>query len=169
MTPFRREFHLTGTMADLPSIGEFIEEVCAQANIAQAARFDVLMAVDEACSNVFEHAYGCSAGDVYLSFETRGKDVVISVHDHGRAFNPDGVPAPDMSLALEERPIGGLGLHLMRRLMDKVTFAFSPEHGNTLIMEKYQVAPGDNEPRSSGHGLTRSRRGKAARPTHGSD
>jgi serine/threonine-protein kinase RsbW len=140
MTSFRREFQLVGTMADLPRIGEFIEGACEQAGIAPAARFDVLMAVDEACSNVFEHAYSCRTGEVHLSFETRDGDLLIAVRDRGRAFNPAGVPAPDMGLPLEERPIGGLGLHLMRRLMDDVTFSFSPEHGNLLVMAKRGVA-----------------------------
>ncbi|MDQ1301263.1 MAG: hypothetical protein QG637_1184 [Chloroflexota bacterium] len=141
MTSFRRELRLIGTMADLPRIGEFIEAACAQANIDPAARFDILMAVDEACSNVFEHAYCCQAGAVALSFETRDGDLVIIVRDHGQAFNPAGVPAPDMRLSLEERPIGGLGLHLMRRLMDDVSFSFSPEQGNGLVMTKRGVAP----------------------------
>ncbi len=143
MTPFRRELHLVGTMADLSRIGEFIEEACDQASVEPAARFDILMAVDEACSNVFEHAYGGLTGEVDLSFETRDGDLVITVHDHGGAFNPEGVPTPNMHLPLEERPIGGLGLHLMRRLMDDVTFSFSPEHGNILVMAKHGVAPGD--------------------------
>ena len=143
MTSFRRELHLVGTMADLARIGAFIEEACAQAHIDPAARFDLMMAVDEACSNIFEHAYNGLAGEVTLRFETRGRDVVITVRDHGRAFDPDGVPPPDMALPLEERPIGGLGLHLMRQLMDDISFTFSPEHGNILVMAKHGVAPVD--------------------------
>jgi serine/threonine-protein kinase RsbW len=140
MTSFRRELQLVGTLADLPRIGEFIEGACEQADIDPAARFDILMAVDEACSNVFEHAYCCLTGEVNLSFETRDGDLVITMRDRGRAFNPEGVPTPDMGLPLEERPIGGLGLHLMRRLMDDVTFSFSPEYGNILVMAKRGVA-----------------------------
>jgi anti-sigma regulatory factor (Ser/Thr protein kinase) len=143
MTPFQRDFSLVGTVADLRAIGEFVEEACCQADVDPGARFDLQMAVDEACCNIFEHAYGGSEGKLNLRFETRGKDVVITVHDHGRAFDPGAVPAPDTNKPLEERPVGGLGLHLMRRLMDKVLFAFSPESGNTLVMEKHRVVPGE--------------------------
>jgi len=150
VTSFRRELQLVGTLADLPRIGEFIEGACQQAGVAPAVRFDVLMAVDEACSNVFEHAYCCLAGEVRLSFETHDGDLVITVRDRGRAFDPEAVPAPDMGLPLAERPIGGLGLHLMRRLMDDVTFSFSPEHGNTLVMAKRGVVlAGTPTPRSA--------------------
>lgn len=141
MTPFRREFNLVGTMADLARIGAFIEDACAAANIDPAARFDIQMAVDEACSNIFEHAYGGAAGAIDLRVETQGRDLVITVHDCGCAFDPDCVPTPQVHLPLEERPIGGLGLHLMRRLMDEVSFAFSPEQGNTLVMTKHGVVP----------------------------
>jgi serine/threonine-protein kinase RsbW len=127
-------------MADLPRIGEFVEDSCVQIGIDPAARFDVLMAVDEACSNIFEHAYGGLTGEVNLCCETRGKDLIITVRDHGRAFNPAHVPTPDMNLPLKDRPIGGLGLHLMRQLMDRVCFDFSPQDGNTLVMEKHAVA-----------------------------
>jgi anti-sigma regulatory factor (Ser/Thr protein kinase) len=141
MTQFRRDLVLVGTNSELPRISRFIEEACDGANVDSAARFDLQMAVDEACCNVFEHAYNGSAGEIDLRFETRGRDVVITLHDHGRAFNPEGIPPPDTSQPLEERPVGGLGLHLMRKLMDKVFFAFSPERGNTLVMEKHKVVP----------------------------
>jgi anti-sigma regulatory factor (Ser/Thr protein kinase) len=149
MTQFRRELVLVGTKSELPRISRFVEEACDGANVDSAARFDLQMAVDEACCNVFEHAYGGSAGEIDLRFETRGRDVVITLHDQGRAFNPEGIPPPDTSRPLEERPVGGLGLHLMRKLMDKVFFAFSLERGNTLVMEKHKVVPGDPKKGSS--------------------
>ena len=149
MTQFRRDLVLVGTKSELPRISRFVEEACDGANVDPATRFDLQMAVDEACCNVFEHAYSGSAGEIDLRFETRGQDVVITLHDHGRAFNPEVVPPPDTTSPLEERPVGGLGLHLMRKLMDKVCFAFSPERGNTLVMERHKVVPGDPKKRSS--------------------
>jgi serine/threonine-protein kinase RsbW len=150
MTPFRRELTVVGTKKELPRIGRFVEEACVGANIAPAARFDLQMAVDEACCNVFEHAYGGSAGEIELRFETRGQDAVITLHDRGRAFNPESVLPPDTSRPLEERPVGGLGLHLIRTLMDQISFNFSPDDGNTLVMEKYGVVPAGSEKGPSG-------------------
>ena len=141
MTPFRREFSVVGTVADLPRISEFVEEACALAKVESKARFSVLMAVDEACSNVFEHAYRGREGALKLSFETRGRDLVVTVRDQGQAFKPEQVPVPNLNLPLEERPIGGLGLHLMSKLMDRVFFVFSPDDGNILVMEKHGVVP----------------------------
>ncbi len=142
MSAFRRELHLVGTLADLARIGAFIEEACGQAHVDPTAQFDVVMAVDEACSNIFEHAYGGTAGQVDLYFETRDRDLIITVHDCGRPFDPASVSMPDLSLPLAERPIGGLGLHLMRQLMDHVSFVFSPGQGNTVVMTKRGVVLG---------------------------
>ena len=139
MTPFRRDLSVVGTMADLPRICEFIEEACDHAAISPTARFDVLLAVDEACCNVFEHAYAGAIGELKLRFETYGTDLIITVRDHGRAFDPAAVPLAEIHQPLESRPIGGLGLYLIRQLMDKVAFEFSPDQGNTLVMEKRGV------------------------------
>ena len=66
-------------------------------------------------------------------------DVTITIHDQGRAFDPTSVPEPDLCCPLEERPLGGLGLHLMQKLMDEVRFTFSPEEGNTIVMVKRRI------------------------------
>ena len=70
-----------------------------------------------------------------LTFETRGPDVVITLRDHGRLFAPEEVLAPDMSVPLTKRRVGGLGMHLMYQLMDEVQFDFT-EDSNTLVMVK---------------------------------
>ena len=82
---------------------------------------------------MIEHAYGGKGGDLNITFEAREHDVVLTVRDHGRSFAPEKVVAPDMSLPLTQRRIGGLGLHLMYQLMDEVQFDFA-EGSNTLLM-----------------------------------
>jgi serine/threonine-protein kinase RsbW len=96
------------------------------------------MAVDEACSNIIEHAYDPDRhGDIKLSccIQAEG-DLVISIHDAGRPFDPTLVPEPPMGSDWENLPEGGLGLYFMRRLMDQVTFHFDEQNGNTLTMLK---------------------------------
>ena len=56
---------------------------------------------------MIEHAYGGKGGDLALTFEARGPDVVITLRDHGRLFAPEKVLAPDMSVPLTKRRIGG--------------------------------------------------------------
>jgi anti-sigma regulatory factor (Ser/Thr protein kinase) len=136
-----RELTVPGFLADLGRIADFIETVCAEANVPPEARFDLQLAVEEACSNVIEHAYGNQGGELRIRFETRRDDVIITLHDRGRPFDPHSVPAPELAAPLDERPIGGLGLFMMRKLMDSVRFSFSLTDGNTLVMTKRRVAP----------------------------
>jgi serine/threonine-protein kinase RsbW len=91
--------------------------------------------------NVIEHAYAGEGGEFTVCIEVCGPDVEITVTDHGRPFDPKGVPLPDLSLPLEERPIGGLGIFLMQHLMDDVEFMFSAK-GNRLKMVKRGVRSG---------------------------
>ena len=76
------------------------------------------------------------AGEIELSCRIENDQVIVTLHDHGKPFNPDTVPPPKMAETIEEVTIGGLGLYLMRKLMDEVRFEFDPREGNTLTMIK---------------------------------
>jgi serine/threonine-protein kinase RsbW len=115
---------------------------CVRAS-AQAAGFDdqvlyqIELAVDEACANIVQHAYeGVEPGDMEVSCCLDGPNFVIQIRDWGKSFKPDQVPEPDVCAPLEERTLGGLGLFLIKHVMDHVQFTFDPEGGNTLIMLK---------------------------------
>ncbi len=133
-------------MIDLPAIAAFIESSLKQAGVDPSAQFDLELAVEEACTNVIEHAYEGRGGELEVCFETRDADVCVTVRDWGRPFDPNHVARPDVSQPLEERQVGGLGLYLMEMLMDEVKFSFNRD-GNTLVMVKRDVVlpPGRNQ------------------------
>jgi len=127
-----------GKVECLAQIADFVGSVARDAGWNDKQIYHVQMAVDEACSNIIEHAYGPGIqGDIELSccVEAQG-DLVISIHDDGRPFDPTVVPDPPLGSDLENLPEGGLGMYFMRKLMDQVTFRFDKKGGNTLIMVK---------------------------------
>jgi serine/threonine-protein kinase RsbW len=140
MSPLNRELVVSGTTADLPAIFAFVEESCDAAGLDPALHFDLQLAVEEACCNVIEHAYGGKGGEFSVAFAACGPDVAITLRDHGRPFAPEQVAPPDLNAPLAKRRLGGFGLHLMYRLMDSVRFTFT-EAGNTLVMIKRGVVP----------------------------
>lgn len=147
MTFFRSALIQDVNNEALPGILAFVEDACQQANVEPCLLFDLQLATEEACSNVIEHAYQGQGGALGIRFETHDGDVRITLHDHGRPFDPDAIKPPDTALPLRRRPVGGLGLHLMYRLMDDVRFSFGPE-GNTLVMVKRNaLAPAPAMPR----------------------
>lgn len=136
VTP-KLELCVSTKMENLTVIGDFVASVAKEFGLDDDVTFAVQMAVDEACANVMEHAYcGKSNGMVRLTCQILDDDLVVTIHDHGRAFDPQTVPRPDITAPLEKRGEGALGLYLMEKLMDSVEFQFDAVQGNTLIMKK---------------------------------
>jgi serine/threonine-protein kinase RsbW len=146
MTPTVSERVFPGRAADLSTVLDFINDACENAHVDPNTCMDLQLATEEACANVITHAYAGGGGEFCVRFEARGADAVITIHDRGRAFDPASVPPPNFDRPLEERPLGGLGLHLMHQLMDEVNFTFSSETGNTLVMVKRGIiAPAEDQ------------------------
>lgn len=120
----------------LAKIRDFVATACCDLGLAQDAIYDLQLAVDEACANVIKHAYGGRGGKIKVTVKAVGDAVQVIIRDWGSAFDPQAVAIPDVTAPLEDRPLGGLGLFLMRRMMDRVHFQFDQEQGNTLTMTK---------------------------------
>jgi anti-sigma regulatory factor (Ser/Thr protein kinase) len=124
----------------LATIADFIAETGHDAGYDQDMIFHVQMAVDEACSNVIEHAYqGQNKGDITLSCDCQNQEWAIAIFDTGRSFDPNSVPEPNLDASLDDIKTGGLGLYFMRQLMDEVEFTFDEKTGNKLRMVKREV------------------------------
>jgi len=102
----------------------------------EADVFEVQTAVDEACTNIMKYAYSEQGGIIIITCELQDNDFVVTIRDKGKPFDPDSVPQPDLGTDLDRRKIGGLGIYLMRKLMDDVSYSFDAEKGNTLVMRK---------------------------------
>ena len=116
--------------------------------MAQVAGFDgaqadqLALAVDEASTNVIEHAYrGAPDRRIELRFHERGDELQVEVVDDGEAVDPRAVPQVDLRRYASERRTGGLGMHLMGRIMDTVTFRRTAR-GNVCCMVKRKPAAG---------------------------
>ena len=120
----------------LATIRNFVASVGRDLGLGQEVIYDLQLAVDEACANVIKHAYGGQGGRLKVTVEPVGDTIQVIIRDWGCAFDPQAVPIPDVSAPLEDRPLGGLGLFLMRQMMDRVDFEFDQDQGNTLTMTK---------------------------------
>jgi serine/threonine-protein kinase RsbW len=121
----------------LAAIGQFIAAATEQAGFDACTAYQIQLAVDEACSNIIEHAYGGEGADVIeCTYRIRREEFIVVLRDYGRPFEPETVPKPNLSANIEERPGGGLGLYLIRQIMDEVNFDFESGAGNVLTMVK---------------------------------
>ncbi|HUL79049.1 MAG TPA: ATP-binding protein [Vicinamibacteria bacterium] len=127
----------------VPSRTEFLAAIRdVTRRMAETAGFDaaqadqLALAVDEASTNVIEHAYrGAADRRIELRFHDRGGELRVEVADDGQAVDPREIPEVDLRRYASERRTGGLGMHLMGRIMDSVTFR-RDGGGNVCCMVK---------------------------------
>ncbi|MEJ2303255.1 MAG: ATP-binding protein [Anaerolineales bacterium] len=123
----------------LEKISQFVVQAARDAGFDESAVYAVELAVDEACSNIIEHAYaGEDEGDIQCSCQIANNDLKIVLRDNGRPFDPDSILEPNFGAPIEELQPRGAGLFLMRKLMDEVKFEFAADSGNVLTMVKHR-------------------------------
>ena len=106
-------------------VGEVLAFVAAEAELAglpadKATHLE--LAVEEAVVNVCHYAFPAGDGELVVSVTGDGGAVTVELQDAGVAFDPLALDAPDTTLPIEQRQIGGLGVHLIRKLMDEVSY-----------------------------------------------
>ena len=132
------EFRLKNDLAEIQLLAEAVEFFWEEQGLPQKALFQVNLALDELLTNTI--SYGYPEGGQYellvrLTLEEE-KDLIIEIRDDGFPFNPLERDEPDISQDIEERPIGGLGIHLVRKMMDEIEYRWEDDH-NVLVMRKH--------------------------------
>jgi anti-sigma regulatory factor (Ser/Thr protein kinase) len=134
---FEANFH------NLDEIRDFVGEAARQAGFSEKEIYSIQLAADEASTNIIEHAYAeIKNGKIEIDCSITGGELKIVMRDNGKSFDPSSVPEPNVKAELSERKIGGLGMYLMRKLMDDVVYESFPNAGNTLTMIKRKGAAG---------------------------
>lgn len=120
----------------LDEIREVVAETARDNGFSEKVIYSLQLAADEAASNIIEHAYeGITNATLRLTCDMAGSEIVITMLDNGKPFDPTSVKEPNLKADLSERQIGGLGLYLMRKLMDTVRYEVTKK-GNLLTMTK---------------------------------
>jgi anti-sigma regulatory factor (Ser/Thr protein kinase) len=121
----------------LDEIREFVGDIARSGGFSDKDVYNIQLATDEAASNIIEHAYEkISDGILELSCGMQDDAIKITLIDRGESFDPSEVPLPDLKADLSDRKIGGLGIFLMRKLMDEVHYEPKPDKSNVLTMIK---------------------------------
>lgn len=127
---------LFADLSQLAAIRRFVVQTGRDLGLDDDTVYDLLLAVDEGCTNIVRHAYAGLGGEVEIRIELVEGGVRASLRDWGAEFDPGAAPRPDVTAPLESRAQGGMGLFLMQEVMDSVSFQFEGDKGNTLVMEK---------------------------------
>ncbi|MCE2503325.1 MAG: ATP-binding protein [Chlorobi bacterium] len=111
-------------LSELHKVNETLEQLGKKWGLETPVLMSLNLCVEEALTNVIRYAYTEEAKyQINITFEHGPQEVGIIVEDEGKAFNPlEEVMEPDVSAQIENRPIGGLGVFLIRQFMDEVTY-----------------------------------------------
>ena len=127
---------LPADVREIERLNQLVRRFGELHEIPSRALYAVNLALDEVVTNVVLYGFENSTGqEVAVRVETTGDDLRSEVVDGGREFNPLDAPLPDLTAALEERALGGLGIHLVRSLMDRVEYR-RENAKNVLTMRK---------------------------------
>ncbi|MBK7598874.1 MAG: ATP-binding protein [Acidobacteria bacterium] len=122
---------------NLALIRDFVTSVGKQARMSDVDIANLELAVDEACANVIEHAYGHDrTKEVTIRAIFDESEMRISVIDSGKGFDPSQVQSETLDQLINERKSGGLGMRLIKTLMDDVRYEIVPGQKNELHMTK---------------------------------
>jgi anti-sigma regulatory factor (Ser/Thr protein kinase) len=127
---------LRSDRTELRRLGELAERFGADHHLSDDDVMAINLVLDEVVTNVIEHGYADSGGHkIHVSLALDGAALTIRVEDEGRAFDPTRAPPPDLDRPLEERQVGGLGIHIVRSVMDAVDYE-RRDGKNVLTMRK---------------------------------
>jgi len=121
---------------DLAEMRRFVEEVAAAGTGEPDAVADMLLAMNEATTNLVQHGYRGKPGIIEIEVGYEGEALVVCVRDWSPPFDPVRVPDRDLTVPLEERPPGGLGITMMRQLTDELIYHHGPDGANELMLIK---------------------------------
>lgn len=122
---------------NLALIREFVTTVGQQAGMSETEIGKIELAVDEACANVIEHAYGHDASkEVTVRANVDDNSITFEIVDTGKGFDPGAVAQEDLEKLIQQRKDGGLGMRLIKKLMDEVQYEIVPGQKNELRMTK---------------------------------
>lgn len=135
---FEKTLTVSSSTDNLSAIRNFMETTAQESGFGKEDIGKIILAVDEACTNIIKHAYNYSEkGTININVKLQNSRFSISISDKGKSFNPELIPEPDLREYHEQKKVGGLGMFLMKKLMDDVVYKTSANKQNQVVLIKY--------------------------------
>lgn len=131
-----RTLTLTNDLKDVPRLATFVEEICEALSFDDMVTMQMNLAIEEAVVNVMDYAYPKGVKG-YVDIEVWADEqwLTFVITDSGKPFDPTTKGEVDITLSAEERDIGGLGIYLVRQMMDSIGYEYKDGH-NVLTLKK---------------------------------
>jgi len=127
---------LRNDLSEIAKLHGELENFGEKCSLSSKTLFELNLILEEVLANVISYAYGDNQRhEIVVRADLTDGELVIEVEDDGRPFNPLQIPPPDLDRPLEQRSVGGLGLHLVRELTSSIEYT-RREEKNHLVMRK---------------------------------
>jgi serine/threonine-protein kinase RsbW len=130
------QLQVNGELESLSLISEFLVNSLNKFGMGDHDLFQTQIAVDEAVTNIIEHGELAPPNKITLKCEKKGDRIQVIIEDKGKPFDPTTLAEPDITVPLEERKTGGLGVYFIKKYMNQVKYEYKDGH-NILTMIKY--------------------------------
>lgn len=133
----QRSLLIANELDELQKINAAIEELAEEENWSPDVTFQIGLAVEELGVNIVNYGHDDDkAHEISIVISSEDEAITIEIEDDGHAFNPlSDAPAPDLDAEVEDRTVGGLGIHLVRTMMDEVHYQ-RQQNKNCLTLVK---------------------------------
>jgi len=119
----RKEIKLKNQVGELDIMAQFIEEIGEELGLEMELLMSLNLVMEEMVSNIIFYAYPeGTEGTIDIAVESDGKELTFFLNDYGREFDPTKKADPDLNINPAERDIGGMGIFIVRNIMDSVTY-----------------------------------------------
>ena len=130
------DLSIKASLDNLLKVRQYIDQAGERLGVNESALADLRLVVDEAVTNVIIHGYGDLDGMVELNMERDGGAVIIRIRDRAKTFDASHISAPQLDTALKDRPFGGMGVFLIKKMTDEAEFLPLPGGGNEIRLVK---------------------------------
>jgi anti-sigma regulatory factor (Ser/Thr protein kinase) len=140
MSDMRLTLTLENRRSEVARLTEAVDHFAKDAGINEEDLHDVHLILDELVINVIKYAFRDAKPHTFdVRLELDGRRITMTVEDDGREFDPTKAPAPDLAIPIDERPVGGLGLHIVRTLADNLSYRRSGGRNIITVVRTLQA------------------------------
>jgi anti-sigma regulatory factor (Ser/Thr protein kinase) len=132
-----KELTVDADVKKIPAVTDFINGILEEAGCPIKVQMQIAVVIDELFANIAMYAYDGGKGEAIVGVDVSGEPQVVSItfKDRGKPFDPLAKEDPDVTLSVEERQIGGLGIFMVKKMMDEVIYRYE-EGMNVLTVRK---------------------------------
>jgi serine/threonine-protein kinase RsbW len=133
------EMTIESDSSRIPSVSASLEEEMHTHGFSSEDILDTQLAVEEIITNIINHGYKNTGGEIVISCRINVNQAEVRIRDDAPRFNPLSLPEPKLDDTIEDRKIGGLGVFLVRQVMDEISYRYENGQNNLVMIKKKTV------------------------------